>query len=195
MRRFSSNAPQLMDKNGMTARRLRRWMAPAVSSLPVPVSPMSSTSSSTDATRRMRSRSRVMAGLSPTSSSNGAGSIPAGRGTGGSRRTFSRSRTVRRCSSRALISSSLESSAAIRLLMACLRVVDSRSLSGRSRRCSRPSPRRPATASARRSTGRVMVRARNTMTRARARMAAMVVMKRMLNCPNSASRGSWLRSM
>ena len=49
MSRFSSRAPQLMERNGPLARWLTEWMASAVSSLPVPVSPTMSTSASTRA--------------------------------------------------------------------------------------------------------------------------------------------------
>jgi hypothetical protein len=53
--------------NGCAARRLSAWIARAASSLPVPVSPVTSTVASPSATRAMRRRTSRMGALSPIS--------------------------------------------------------------------------------------------------------------------------------
>ncbi|HBL25899.1 MAG TPA: hypothetical protein DD490_03590 [Acidobacteria bacterium] len=49
-RSASGRAPQLIGTNGLSRRRLFRWMARAISSLPVPLSPWISTVASESAT-------------------------------------------------------------------------------------------------------------------------------------------------
>ncbi len=75
---LSINSPgiavQFTTTNGCGARWLPRWISRATSSLPVPVSPRTSTVESTAATRPIVSRSAAIAGLSPTSRSYCSGS-------------------------------------------------------------------------------------------------------------------------
>ena len=63
--RVSVMAAQLMATNGLLARPLLAWMARATSSLPVPLSPQTSTVDSRPATLEMNSRTPRMAWLSP----------------------------------------------------------------------------------------------------------------------------------
>src|SRR5262245_35092261 len=71
--RAAGIAAQLTLTNGRAARRDRRWMARATSSLPVPVSPLISTVESVGATLLTSARAACRAGEVPTRSSNTAG--------------------------------------------------------------------------------------------------------------------------
>ncbi len=62
----SGSAPQLIDTNGRWARRDCRWMLRATSSLPVPLSPCTSTGLSLTATRVMMASTSRISGLCPT---------------------------------------------------------------------------------------------------------------------------------
>ena len=63
------SAAQLTATSGRCARALRRWIARATSSLPVPVSPVRRTAAPVGATCSTRWRTRFSAGLRPTISS------------------------------------------------------------------------------------------------------------------------------
>ena len=63
--RASGRAAQFTATSGALARGLREWMAPATMLLPVPVSPRSSTGTSTAATRSTSSSTSRMPGLVP----------------------------------------------------------------------------------------------------------------------------------
>ena len=71
-------APQFTRTNGPAARAERSWMARAISSLPVPVSPRISTVASVGATRATRASTRRSAGDSPTMSAKAPSSAPTG---------------------------------------------------------------------------------------------------------------------
>src|SRR5262249_10284262 len=60
-------APQLIGRYGPAARLLPSWMTWATRSLPVPLSPTTSTAASVGATRAISVETRRMAGDSPTS--------------------------------------------------------------------------------------------------------------------------------
>ena len=64
--RVSGSAAQLIATNGFSARSLRAWIMRATSSLPVPLSPVTSTEICEGATRDTRSSTRRAAGESPT---------------------------------------------------------------------------------------------------------------------------------
>ena len=66
----SGMAAQLMATNGPALRGLRLWMARATSSLPVPLSPVTSTAALLGATWRMSEKSSRMAGERPTRSAS-----------------------------------------------------------------------------------------------------------------------------
>ncbi len=57
--------PRFTFTNGAARRRLLAWSVSAISSLPVPFSPIMSTGASVAATRLMLSSTRISAGLSP----------------------------------------------------------------------------------------------------------------------------------
>jgi hypothetical protein len=65
-RRVSAKAAQLTATNGRSRRGLAAWMDRATSSLPVPVSPVTSTVAWVGPTRSTRSRTRARPGLEPT---------------------------------------------------------------------------------------------------------------------------------
>ena len=62
----SGSAAQLIDTNGRAARGDCRWMLRATSSLPVPLSPCTSTGLSLTATRAITARTSRISGLLPT---------------------------------------------------------------------------------------------------------------------------------
>jgi hypothetical protein len=66
----SVSAPQLTVKNGPFLRRDWRWIAAATSSLPVPVSPWTSTGLSVFASRGISPKSSIIRGLRLVRSSN-----------------------------------------------------------------------------------------------------------------------------
>ncbi len=63
--RFSGSAPQLIDRNRRCARGLAKWMARAISSLPVPLSPWISTVDPVRATRSMSEKIACIRELLP----------------------------------------------------------------------------------------------------------------------------------
>ena len=65
-RSSSLRATQLTTTNGWSARRLHRWIARAMTSLPVPLSPRSSTVAPLGAARRATSSAARICELSPT---------------------------------------------------------------------------------------------------------------------------------
>ena len=65
----AGRAAQLILISGLSRRWLAEWIARAISSLPVPVSPWIKTVASVGATRRTLSSTAVRAGLRPTISS------------------------------------------------------------------------------------------------------------------------------
>jgi hypothetical protein len=64
--RFSGIAPQFTAMNGLSLRSERSWIARATSSLPVPLSPLTSTLVRVVATWAIRSCTRASAALEPT---------------------------------------------------------------------------------------------------------------------------------
>ena len=74
--RFSGMAPQLMATNGPSARAPSRWMARATSSLPVPLSPRTSTAASVAASLRTAEKTCCMASLVPIRSSSPSAAEP-----------------------------------------------------------------------------------------------------------------------
>ncbi len=117
----SVRAPQSCTTRGMSLRPLSRWMTRASTSLPVPVSPWSSTATRWGAATRTNSSTSRMAGLrKPGSSATSA----SGEGRGASRarsrsRLRSSSSAARRCSVRRP-SSRLAWSTAWRSAPACI---------------------------------------------------------------------------
>ena len=63
--RFSGIAPQLIDRKRWPERGLAKWMARAISSLPVPLSPWISTVELVRATRSTRVKTACIFGLLP----------------------------------------------------------------------------------------------------------------------------------
>jgi len=84
--RSSLKAPQLTARKRLPARWLAWWMARATSSLPVPVSPSSSTVEEVGATWAMVMSRLAMAGLLPTRSGGASRSLRRWRRSSTSRR-------------------------------------------------------------------------------------------------------------
>ena len=82
--RLSLRAPQLTRTNGRSRRSLSVWTAWAISSLPVPVSPNSSTDALERATWRVVRNTSAMAGLEPMMPGSGAAASSSWVGVRGS---------------------------------------------------------------------------------------------------------------
>ena len=97
--RFSGIDAQFMGTNALSRRELARCSAWAISSLPVPVSPVMSTEQSVSATRRTMSNTRSSCGSSPTISGqtrsrHAATSPPLAGGMAASERVLSARRSA-----------------------------------------------------------------------------------------------------